>query len=240
MLKGFLNLEMVLALCEMSLMTSNPGYNYVTIMQNLQKHTINFKTPEDIYDYFYSQNICTYDNKTLSLIYRFKEILNASTEGMKEYVKLGEESEEYDSWINNIKDYVWRIRNNKEHFFLNIARGGDINNNQYFKDIVNTIGSPLLTSGTGHYFKIPYGKPEGRTDAEYFRAIHQIIKLFEAGEVECSLYEWCKNSPKNHTNNYCNSSPWEKIKESKLCFYAMLWRNWNLTKYKPKFKQHEL
>lgn len=53
------NLEMVLALCDMSLQTSNPGKVYVDVMKGLKAGRLNFDKPEDIYDHFYS--LCNRD-----------------------------------------------------------------------------------------------------------------------------------------------------------------------------------
>ena len=115
-----------------------------------------------------------------------------------------------------------------------MARGGNLKTNKCFISIINRIGSPIITNNQKKYFKIPHSNSQQyKTDIEYFKAIYQIVKLFETGEISCDLYEWCKNSPSNPTNCYCLNNPWDKCTEANLCFYAMLWKHWNLSDYTP-------
>lgn len=226
------NIEMVLALCEMSLMTSNPGYYYVIVMQAIKNGNLVFNTPESIYEHFYSLQTCTWDNKMQSLVEFYENLSERVATNMKKYVHGENITEDFDLWIDTIKVFSENIRNNKESFFLNIARGGQLKSNKYFQNIINTIGSPLLTNNKSNYFKIPHKNLTNKStqDVEYFRAIKQMIDLFEYGKVECELFEWCKNSPINHTNDYCKKCPWEK---NESCYYVFLWHNWKLTKHTP-------
>lgn len=73
-------------------------------------------------------------------------------------------------------------------------------------------------------------------DVEYLRSIREINLLFEKGQIECSMLQWCQNSPESTPNEKCKKEPWEKSKEQNLCPYAMLWKHWNLSNKKPRYR----
>lgn len=44
---------------------------------------------------------------------------------------------------------------------------------------------------------------------------------------------WCMNSSKKIVDDKCSQEPWSRIKDEKLCPYAVLWKHWNLSGYIP-------
>ena len=229
------NSEMVLALCDMSLMTFNPGQVYVEVMQDIKNGHLNFSKPEDIYDYFYSLSSESVYTQRLLFTEVFDSILSIAKSKIKNYIRdMPIITNDFYTWIDKIYSFAKECRLQKRYIFLEIARAGALKNNTIFNSIMNRIGSPLMTCDNKHFYKIPYEKNTIKTDVEYFKAIGQITKLFESGEKACSLLEWCKNSPLNQTNSFCVISPWKKCFENNLCFYAMLWKHWNLVGYTPK------
>lgn len=229
------NPEMVLALCDMCLMTSNPGQIYVEVMQGIKNGDLSFAKPEDIYDHFYSLTSKSVYNTEFSFIDNFKFILSVCVVKMKSYIKdIQTITSDYYSWIDKLYAFAMDCRMNNRYFFLEMARGGNLKTNKCFISVINRIGSPIITNNKKKYFKIPHSNSrQYKTDVEYFKAICQIVKLFETGEMSCDLYEWCKNSSSNPTNCYCLNNPWDKCTEANLCFYAMLWKHWNLSGYTP-------
>lgn len=229
------NLEMVLALCDMCLMTSNPGQVYVEVMQGIQRKNLKFKKPEEIYDHFYSLKSKSVYKEEVSFIDGYKRILEFAITKMKGYLKdIPQITNDYYEWIDTVNKFSVDCRENYKYFFLGMARDGNLKTNQSFINIINRIGSPIITNNQKKYFKIPHSNSsQPRTDVEYFKAIGQIVKLFETGEMSCNLHEWCKNSPSNPTNCHCLNDPWNKCSENNLCFYAMFWKHWNLSGYTP-------
>lgn len=230
------NLEMVLALCDMSLMTSNPAQIYVEVMQGIKNGDLSFANPEDIYDHFYSLKSKTVYGEELSFIDGFNRIFDMAFSKMKSYIKdTPAITSDFYNWIDSVKKFVTNFRNRDRYYFLKLAKDHSLKTNNCFASTLNSIGSPIISDeNKQHYFKIPYADSVSRTDVEFFKAIGQIISLFESGKKSCSLFEWCKSSPSNPTNSYCTISPWEKCSENNLCFYAMFWKHWNLMGYTPQ------
>ena len=117
-----------------------------------------------------------------------------------------------------------------------MANHADLATNGCWGKAVHDVGTPLMVNSLGHYFKILSNDCPLDMDVEYFRALREIENLFEIGKVECSMYDWCTNSQKSSPNALCNVAPWEKCREKELCPYALFWRHWKLSGYKPMQK----
>lgn len=229
------NSEMILALCDMCLMASNPGWIYVKVMQGIKNGDVHFNRPEDIYDHFYSQTVQSVYNVERPFIKSFEQILTTTKAKMKAYIKdIPTITEDFYSWIDKLYSFAVDCRNKNKYYFLEMARAGELKRNQIFINTINQIGSPLMTRDNKSFYKIPHDRNSQRTDVEYFKAIGQIASLFETGKKSCSLYEWCNNNPLNPTNMYCKNNPWKKCAENNMCFYALLWKHWNLIGYTPQ------
>lgn len=228
------NSEMVLALCDMCLMTSNPAQIYVEVMQGISKGNLKFNKPEDIYDHFYSLTSKSVYGDVFSFIEGFKRMFDKTLTKMKSYIVNSPMiTGDFYDWINKIEEFVNKFRVNDRYYFLRLAKDFSLKTNNCFSSTLNSIGSPIITDkNKQHYFKIPHGNCTIRTDVEYFKAIGQIIDLFEQGNKPCSLYDWCKTSNVK-TNNQCLSEPWKIENDMDLCFYRFLWKHWNLSDYTP-------
>lgn len=231
----------ILALCDMSLMSSNPGTCFVRVMDSIQKKELSFASPEDIYDYFYTQT-SRVEGKETPLIEAFTRLLDTVKQSLKSYLEIEKINKAYYTWIDSITNFVIDWRKENRCFLLNMARHNQLFTNNCLGYCIKKIGTPLMSNNNpGCYFKIPIGEEqtENNMDVEYFKAIYQIEALLSKGKVGCDMYDWCRNSPSSTPNDLCKTSPWLKISEKALCPYAFLWKHWNLSKYKP-YKRLEI
>ena len=225
----------ILALCDMSLMNSNPGVFFVRVMKDIKHGKLLFTSPEEIYDYFYIQRLRV-EGKETTLTEAFTRLLYTVRQRLKNYLEIEEINKAYYLWIDLITNFVIDWRKNDKYFLLKMALHNKLFTNDCFGYCIKKIGTPLMSNNIpGCYFKIPIGKEqtENGMDVEYFKAIYQIDTLLSKGKVSCDMYDWCCNSPLSTPNDLCKTSPWLKISEKALCPYAFLWKHWNLSKYKP-------
>ena len=225
----------ILALCDMSLMNSNPGVFFVRVMKDIKQGKLLFTSPEEIYDYFYIQRLRV-EGKETTLTEAFTRLLDTVRQSLKNYLEIEEINKAYYLWIDLITNFVIDWRKNDKYFLLKMARHNQLFTNDCFGYCIKKIGTPLMSNNIrGCYFKIPIGEEqtENGMDVEYFKAIYQIDTLLSKGKVSCDMYDWCCNSPLSTPNDLCKTSPWLKISEKALCPYAFLWKHWNLSKYKP-------
>lgn len=225
------NRLMVLALCDMSLMFSNPGTCFVSVMKEIRDGRLCFNAPEDIYNYFYCQKSVNTDGKQMTLLCSFQEMLSVVKKKLQCYIRNMSIVNSYYEWIDRLFDFVWDWRKNDPCFLIKMAKHQGLPTNGCFGYCVRCVGTPLMSNNKGEYFKIPpYGMTDN-VDVEYFKAISQIEQLFSMGTKPCGLYEWCRNSPNSNHSDLCHSTPWKKVHEENLCPYALLWKHWNLSKH---------
>lgn len=223
----------VLALCDMSLQNSNPGLCFVNIMKLVGEGKLLFDTPESIYDYFYNRRVRSVYGRVTSWQDSYNKLLNQVDTCLQDYIKGIDSLKSYHEWINHLVDFSRDWRNNDRYFLLKMARKNDLKKNDCWGYTVARIGSPLMVNANNHYFKLPYdGMQEGES-VEMYAALKEIYKLFLEGNKPCGLLTWCNDSLESTPNELCNTAPWKKVGETKLCPYAFFWRHWGLTGCEP-------
>lgn len=227
------DLMMVLALCDMSLQSTNPGACFVRVMEGIKNKRVKFSAPEEIYDYFYNQVSIDAYNKTSSLLSRFKEHLGLVQSCLKSYLRDMPIIDEYYKWIDNLVNFAIDWRENDRYFLLKMARKSELAKNDSWGKAVHDVGTPLMSNNNEDYFKIPQAGVKSNMDVEYFKALQQIVNLFEKGNVKCNMFKWCTHSPNATPNEKCEKTPWLKTSEERLCPYALLWKHWNLSDKTP-------
>ena len=225
---------MVLALCDMSLQSSNPGACFVRVMKGIRDGNVTFEKPEDIYDHFYNQISVTAYGSESTLVSHFKMLLSVVQNCMKSYLRDMPILKEYYDWIDHLVKFAINWREHDRYFLLKMARHNDLVTNGCWGFAVHEVGSPLMVNNKGIHFKILQDGGAVGMDVEFFRAIRQIESLFEKGKTNCEMYDWCKNSPNATPNELCGIAPWKKCTEERLCPYGLLWRHWNLKDREPK------
>ncbi len=223
---------MVLALCDMTLMSSTPGACFVRVMKGIRDGKVKFDSPEEIYDHFYNQISMTMDGQQSSLLPAFQKLLDVVKQQLRSYLRdmpilIGS----YYEWIDRVFDFALDWRKKDRYFLLKMARHQDLATNNYFGFCVYRAGTPLMSNNNGNYYKTPPNGMSNGTDVEYFKAFSQIVQLFSNGDKPCSLYQWCCKSPNSTPSKLCRSTPWKKVNEKNLCPYALLWKHWNLSRY---------
>lgn len=223
----------VLALCDMSLQNSNPGLCFVNIMKLVGEGKLLFDTPESIYDYFYNRRVKSVYGRVTSWQDSYNKLLNQVDTCLQDYIKGIDSLKSYHEWINHLVDFSRDWCNNDRYFLLKMARKNDLKKNDCWGYTVARIGSPLMVNANNHYFKLPYdGMQEGES-VEMYAALKEIYKLFLEGNKPCGLLTWCNDSLESTPNELCNTAPWKKVGETKLCPYAFFWRHWGLTGCEP-------
>lgn len=223
----------VLALCDMSLQNSNPGLCFVNIMKLVGEGKLQFDTPESIYDYFYNRRVKSVYGRVTSWQDSYNKLLDQVDTCLQDYIKGIDSLKSYHEWINHLVDFSRDWRNNDRYFLLKMARKNDLKKNDCWGYAVARIGSPLMVNANNHYFKLPYdGMQEGES-VEMYAALKEIYKLFLEGNKPCGLLTWCNDSLESTPNELCNTAPWKKVGETKLCPYAFFWRHWGLTGCEP-------
>ena len=185
------------------------------------------------YDYFYNRRVKSVYGRVTSWQDSYNKLLDQVDTCLQDYIKGIDSLKSYHEWINHLVDFSRDWRNNDRYFLLKMARKNDLKKNDCWGYAVARIGSPLMVNANNHYFKLPYdGMQEGES-VEMYAALKEIYSLFLAGSKPCGLLTWCNGSPESTPNELCNTAPWKKAGETKLCPYAFFWKHWGLTGCEP-------
>lgn len=221
----------VLALCDLSLQYNNPGKVLVQYLQEMLSNKWLPTNPEELYDEIYSRKNSINNKGEISLEQNFNILADIVKQQTQGYFNDPQIFTDIRSWIEQLLGTAKKIRSRNRYFILDVAKGGNIKTNKAFEQLFREIGTPLISNDTGECTLFYPGQPEG-VELGYFSAIGQIISIFEKGNYDCSLHPICiKNG--NEVDNRCQSAPWERSNDIKLCPVALLWKHWKLKDYAP-------
>jgi hypothetical protein len=230
----------ILALCDISLMSFNPGEFFYSMLLEMKNANYIPNKPEDIYGYCSSITSFNYNGAT-TLNQLFLMTSNVGCCQLREYFTSNNFGDN-NTWINYTISSAVNIRITDPFFILNIARGGKIQSNVSFANVLTKLGTPMVTNlndeGT---FYSPLQSTHN-IHPEYLWAISQIygiyIKQLIQNNNKCELKLWCKESciSQNiidYTNNNCYNSPWLRVTDPELCAFAVMWKTWEMENETP-------
>lgn len=216
----------ILAICDLSLLFSNPGKVFIEFLNEIVSQKWLPQTPEEIYDKFYLKGTSMNGTGERSIEENFKEISTTVTKQLQGYFN-DAIFNDLKIWIEQLVDTSYQLRFVDKYFILNIAKGGNIKQNKVLRNLIeNKIGTPLISNRIGEMTLMYPNKPEG-IQIGYFLAIGEIVSIFETGDTLCKMKTLCIKE-KNKVDYRCDKCPWEHTKDDLLCPFAFLWKHWNL------------
>ena len=221
----------VLALCDLSLQCSNPGKVFVQYLQEMLSKGWLPTSPEKLYDQIYQRKNSINNSGEITLEQNFIELSNIVKQQTQGYFNDPKFFTDIRNWIEQLLHTAVNLRFKDRYFILNIARGGNVKTNKAFEQLFKEIGTPLISNNTGECTLLYPNQPEG-VELGYFSAIGQIVSLFESGNCKCALHPICVKHG-NDVDKRCQSAPWERCNDMRLCPVALLWRHWKLKDYAP-------
>ena len=229
------DLMKVLALCDVSLQHSNPGWHFVYVMRQIKQGVLSFNTPEEIYDRLYSERVQMHNGKTQYWQDAFKELAEQVKSCLHSYITGIPTLQSYHDWVNHLVDFAKDWRSNDRYFLLKMARMSELKKNDYWGYVVAKVGSPLMVNdNNNHYFKILYVGMSSGESVEMYAGLKEVYDTFMNGQKCCGMHSWCLESPDSTPNKLCLTKPWRKVMEDKLCPYAFFWKHWELTGCEPE------
>ena len=185
-----------------------------------------------VIDHFYSTP-CIQIGKTVSMIQGLISMGMMVGDRLKLYLK-GKDFEPFHNVIHKLLGFGMNERIKNRYFMLDIVRKGYVLDNPLMKRYIVSVGAPIIEDCNEDYWSVP---PKDTSDAdywiEYFPTIEQVYNCLAKGQDICNMIPWCEKSPKVNVDDRCCMEPWSRVKDTYLCPYAMLWKNWNLEGYIP-------
>ncbi len=232
--KNYLDDYSLLALCDISLLTSNPGLTLYELLHTIKKGKVKVDKPEDIYDFFYLQKSKQYvTGENVSAISDYLLSADLAWSTLKQYYSL-ERLSDLNEWLDKVFVIGRNLRLNEKYFLLKMARDRKDKSNRVLRYFANTIGSPLMENKQGQMYKLRLSTGEPPT--EYLYVLEQLFYLFKIGSIPCDMKPWCdKNpgAPLAPADDRCVNAPWARCQDGNLCPYALFWRHRGLTGFTP-------
>ena len=223
----------ILALCDISLQTNDPGIYFYNTLLKIQSNKLAFNFPEDVYAYCnsvqspFSLGGVVYQKLT-DMFYHNKELAKNQLAGFFN-----------DPYFDPIKDWLTRIVENGYNyrianptFPLDIARGGKIMRNKIFIDFNNKVGTPLMSNKSSNIFIYDPHSTTKTINYNLLWAIEHIHGIFVGEDIKCDLLGLCFNSG-IAIDKRCMTTPWLRVTDQDLCPLAAMWRHWALAGYSP-------
>ncbi|MBL4576504.1 MAG: hypothetical protein JKY51_10495, partial [Opitutaceae bacterium] len=219
----------VFALCDACLMTLQPGLIFYRALQYMKKEKFQPANEREVYDYVMQR----FKAETISLMSQFSWKSGYTTVQYLGYMTTSIFNNEK-QWINHVLKKAHDLRVSNPYFLIDIIKQPQINSPQLVQ-VMDELGTPLMMNLIGEaWFNPPKQIAHLPIQADRFSAILEIFYLFEYGQTECELKEYCKNCPEGDvTDERCDNSPWERAKDDQLCGYGAFYKTWGLSDYIP-------
>lgn len=222
----------ILALCDISLSTSNPGLCFVQILEEWKKAGKVPSTPQIIYDNiknvkFELNGVEVDENHDPQ-----KESSELAKKQLKEY--FGDPIfEPLKDWVDSIIDTAQKFREENPYFILELANG-NIRDNEMFAKLFKEFGTPLMTNNQNeHRFNPPSSYTGKSINIGFYSVLDQIDNIFQGVSLSCKLEKYCIETSVAIPDKRCEEAPWSRCQDDDLCPFALCWKHWRLCGYEP-------
>lgn len=228
----------IFALCDIALMSAEPGSTYYKHLINLRDSGFECNDPKEIYKFFES-DIFEYQNWKLNRI----QMLSTLGQIARIYLKGYFPSENYKAninWMDHIIDHAVGLRNRNLSFPLDIILHGSFYDNPELNLTMKNIGGPLQLNSNGQAtFIVIEELADEMIQPDLNWVISDILKLIMGSKNPCGMKAFCKTSAsKQHipdfTNPLCDISPWFRAYNDLDCSMTRVLKMWELDKKIPK------
>ena len=224
----------LLALCDVSLMVSNPGLFFYKILNKIKNGDLIITKPEDIYDFYYGSNSISYaTNTVIPTINDYLINAFSALDAVRKYYALNK-LQDLNQWLEKVFCLGVALRTQRRYFMLEMARGNKDKQNGVLQFFAKEIGSPLIENKQGKIFKL--NTKDGVAPTEYLYILEQIHDLFKQGKMACAMKNWClqiSGQPSAPADDRCDNAPWSRSTDENLCPYALFWYHRKLSGFEP-------
>lgn len=236
----------IIALCDISLQYSNPGWTFVRFLNMMKEVNYLPSDPHELYNIANQLPVSqmgmkkSHDYGIIEMAFMLIERLNLY---LNDFVYSG-----FHKLVQKYFGFGLRNRIQNKTFMLDLALAGYGKKNSDFIKTLIELGSPIIRDKNGSFFQIPFFNNTPDEYLSFFPAIEQIYKALNGESDICEMIEMCEYTIKYgmdifgddyaykipNVNDKCYDKPWCKVNESKLCPYALLWKHWGLSDWSPR------
>lgn len=222
----------LLAVCDASLMSCNPGLTFVEVIKEMVRNDFNPVCYKKTYDYCEKFITRRYGKTSLQL---YATNATIALQAFRQYFGSdGVFDREYEFICNSIRRaYSFKILN--PHYILDLLATPLSCNN--IDCLIKRTRLPVMYDNNDQCHIDGRYPTSEELDYNIFRTMYELDQFFddkgETGspvEYGCWLYFFCtEHKDKYLDKDICWAEPWEQANKDYLCSFAKLWHRWGLT-----------
>lgn len=206
------NIEVLVAICELSLMHYHSGDMFWNIICHIRDNALDFSNINEVETYF--------NSKTQFLVENLQQDM---TEGMEVIDFLYPPKLPNMSSVNKaVKEYVTkgnRLRKTERFFIARLTEA--YNKEEVFLKLMNEFGLPIISDNNNQFFS-------GQELSMMIVPI-AIFNIFDVmAHSKCYIYNFCMAEKLPLINLNCLNAPWKQSEKEKLCPFAAYWYFYSL------------
>lgn len=234
------------ALCDISLMSTDPGpFLYKTLLNMREKRFVP-KNPYEVFYYYLNiddlhlrlQSADSFELQQGGLFDLYTLLASSASNQLSGYFTT-QEVLEVKSYIQKIFSIAIEKRKSKPHFLLNLMTMHNKYAYRYFLYLLNIFGLPILFNNELQALSII---PRNNSDLDMtpqsldtnpfilLAAIEELRDILNTGVNQCKLKKYCSQNPKNMVCHDCDTDPWEMLNKPLLCDFARMLERWDIRK----------
>lgn len=231
---------LLVAACDIALMTYHPGLSFVRLLEHLKDIDFlsdNFSKMLEVIEKLYTDGSAFLKGSHAD----FSTIQDLVKESVQKNFKCAE-LEGNNKWIDVLFQRANILRTNVPQFITDIllfGQGKDVRKNQFFGYVLGMLGTPLIINEEDFgAISLPIHFSDPTFMPGFFWAINQVLRVFADNKgIPCELKEHCKRSAAIDldikVDVRCDTAPWSRCYDKRLCPFAVIWRHWNLGGHVP-------
>lgn len=214
--------EIILAVCDISLMSNNPGAFFINLLIDLRTRSWQGEAKE-LYSLFHE-----YYSEGNNIAESFNKAIRNTGVDITSYFTSNSIFKEEINWIESLLSIAQSLRQDNPSFFLDLYNKGL----EYFVFLFTKLGTPLVINISGEaWFRPPENCQRNVIQPDRLACIFNIFELFENGKIPCDLKSFCMDTLQ--VDDRCSQAPWSRSHDNSLCGFCQLWWSWGLLEKKP-------
>ena len=243
----------LLALCDISLNSSNPAHTFINLLEIWKKKEFIPSNARELYDDFKNNSkfILSQENASgvtkynVDIESQFQQYVDSARESLHGYFipKNTDNTDEFtqimnllNQWIDEIMNSTLKWRRKKPYFIIDIAEGG-IKDRKAIVETYNEFGLPFCTNANYEGCFYHRNIKSSNLRLYSFIAVRQISGIFRGKLGKCNMYDYCmkcKNDNKGNVDPDIKCyAPWLRDDYKDMCPFVMVWNHWNLKGRRP-------
>jgi len=222
------NKELLIALCDVSLSTTDPAHIFIDILKRLRDNKENIpKSAQNIYEVAAGYKFGSI-GKQKGMLELYEKFNLDAEKSLKDYFGSTHFQPLID-WITQTFKMARKIRTEEGFTFAQLISDDKNKGMRMIRDHISKLGTPLMANNANQYWAY-HPNSNSENFAILFKAINQVFNVLFGNQINCELKAHCSKLKDSNVCSYCDTSPWKLASNNdSLCAFAQMWHAWGFS-----------